>query len=105
MRGLLYLAWRYLAYHRVKSATLLAVTAIIVYLPIALNILVARSAHELNLRAETTPLLVGAKGSPLELVLSSLYFDFDQPPSTSFRQVARIQASTPLPRLSIRPPL
>ena len=37
-------------------------------------------AKELTARAQATPLLVGAKGSPLELMLNSLYFESDTPP-------------------------
>ena len=74
MTDVLYLAWRYLAYHRVKTAVLVAAVAIIVYLPVGLNVIVSQSAKELTARAQATPLLIGAKGSSLELVLNSLYF-------------------------------
>ena len=72
MTDVLYLAWRYLVYHKIKTTVLVAAVAIIVYLPVGLNIIVSQSAKELTARAEATPLLVGAKGSPLELVLNSL---------------------------------
>ena len=42
---------------------------------------------------EATPLLVGAKGSPLELGLSSLYFESDIPPTMRQAEVDRIQQS------------
>ena len=47
MTDVLYLAWRYLAYHRVKTAVLVAAVAIIVYLPgglceVALGLWLAR---------------------------------------------------------------
>ncbi len=93
MIGIGYLAWRYLAYHRIKTVVLIGAVAIIVYLPIGLNILVRRSAVELNARAQATPLLVGAKGSPLELVLNSLYFTADVPEPTRFDEAARVDAS------------
>jgi putative ABC transport system permease protein len=38
-------------------------------------------------------LLVGARGSPLELVLNSLYFESDTPATTSFDQVTRVRES------------
>ena len=71
----LYLAWCYLRHHSVKTAILVTSIAIISFLPIGLNVLVARSGEELMARAQSTPLLIGPKGSPLELVLSSLYFE------------------------------
>ena len=38
MRDVLYLAWRYLAYHRFKAGLLVAAIALVLYLPIGLNI-------------------------------------------------------------------
>ena len=90
MRDTLYLAWRYLAYNRFKTAILVLSIMLIVYLPIGLNVLVDQSADELTSRAETTPLLVGARGSPLELVLNSLYFGADVPETIPFAEVTRI---------------
>jgi putative ABC transport system permease protein len=91
--GPLYLAWRYLAYHRVKTAILVASVALIGFLPAGLNVLVGESAAELTARAEATPLLLGAKGSPLELVLSSLYFGADTPPQIPWAQLERVAGS------------
>ena len=93
MTDILYLAWRYLAYYRIKTAILAASITLIVYLPIGLNILVNESSRQLTARAEATPLLVGAKGSPLELVLSSLYFESDVSPSMRYAEVKRIDQS------------
>lgn len=93
MSDLLYLAWRYLAYHRVKTAVLVGSITLIVYLPVGLTSVVRESANELTARANATPLLVGAKASPLELVLSSLYFESDAPPSLLYAEVTRIQES------------
>ncbi|MFV1968894.1 MAG: hypothetical protein ACC628_26040 [Pirellulaceae bacterium] len=93
MMDLLYLAWRYLSYYKAKTAVLVAATAVIVYLPVGLNIVVGRSAQELTARAEVTPILVGAKGSPLELVLNSLYFESDTPDALPYEQVTRVETS------------
>ncbi len=93
MKGPLYLAWRYLLYHRVKTAILVTSITLIVFLPVGLNVLVGQSATELTARAEATPLLVGARGSALELVLNSLYFESDAPESTSYVQVLRMDQS------------
>lgn len=90
MREALYLAWRYLAYHRIKTAILVTSIALIAFLPVGLNVLVGQSASELTARAEATPLLVGAKGSPLELVLNSLYFESDAPELTRYGEAAGI---------------
>jgi putative ABC transport system permease protein len=92
MTDVLYLAWRYLAYHRFKTVILVASITMIVYLPVGLNILVSQSAKRLTERAEATPLLIGAKGSPLELALNSLYFESDTPPPMRYAEVARAEA-------------
>jgi putative ABC transport system permease protein len=97
-----YLAWRYLVYHRVKTAILVASIALVAFLPAGLRVLVAQSAEQLTARAEATPLLVGSRGSALELVLNSLYFESDSPESLRYEEVDRVLASgfgEPIPLL------
>jgi len=93
MKDVLFLAWRYLAHNRVKTSVLVGSIMLIVYLPVALRVLVQQSAAELTSRAEATPLLVGAKGSPLELALNSLYFESDTPALTTYAEAERVSAS------------
>ena len=93
VKDVLYLAWRYLAYNRGKTAVLVASIMLVVYLPLTLRVLVARSAAELTLRAEATPLLAGAKGSALELVLNALYFESAPPETTPYAESLRIEES------------
>jgi putative ABC transport system permease protein len=93
MRDMLYMVWRYLAFHHIKTTLLLLSTALILFLPFGLNALVKQSAESLTRRAETTPLIVGAKGSPLELVLNTLYFESETPPTIPFSQIERITAT------------
>ncbi len=93
MTGILHLAWRYLALHRAKTAILVASIALIVFLPLGLERLIDQSAAQLTERAEATPLLVGARGSALELVLSALYFESDPPEPVPFAEVGRVEAS------------
>jgi putative ABC transport system permease protein len=88
--GPLYLAWRYLAHHRLKTAILVASIALIVFLPLGLNVLVDESAQQLTARAEATPLLLGAKGSRLELALGSLYFGDETPEPISWQELERV---------------
>ncbi len=93
MSGPLYLAWCYVARHRAKTAILVTAIALIVFLPVGLQVLVGQSARELTARAESTPLLVGARGSALELVLSSLYLESRPPEPTDWAQVERVAGS------------
>ena len=61
MRGTLYLALRYLAFHRFKSAILVTSIALILYVPVGLRVLVDQSSRQLTARAEVTPLILGAR--------------------------------------------
>lgn len=100
MTDILFLAGRYLLFHRWKTFVLVMAITLVVFLPAALNVLVERSAQQLTARAKTTPLLIGAKGSPLELTLSSLYFDGGTPTLTRYREVANVrdsQLANPIP--------
>jgi putative ABC transport system permease protein len=90
MNGVLYLAWRYLAYNRWKTTILVGSIMLIIYLPVGLNVVVEQSGEHLNARAQATPLLVGAKGSPLELTLNSLYFSLDTPELTTYAEATSI---------------
>jgi len=93
MSGVLYLAWQYLAYNRWKTTILVGSIMLIIYLPVGLNVVVEQSGQHLNARAQATPLLVGAKGSPLELTLNTLYFSLDTPELTTFREATSIAES------------
>jgi putative ABC transport system permease protein len=100
MKDTLYLAWRYLAHNRIKTTILVGSLTLIIFLPVGLNVIVGQSARELTARAEATPLLVGAKGSPLELSLNSLYFESDTPALTTYSEAKRIEESdlaSPIP--------
>jgi putative ABC transport system permease protein len=100
VRDSLYLAWRYIAYHRIKTAILITSLTLIIFLPVGLRVLVGQSADQLTARAEATPLVIGAKGSPLELVLNSLYFESEVPELVRYAEFIRVDTSslaTPIP--------
>ena len=79
MSGALFLGWRYLAHHRFKSGILIASITLMLFLPAATRLLVEDSAAALTARADVTPLILGARGSELELVLNTLYFHAESP--------------------------
>ena len=79
MSGALFLGWRYLAHHRFKSGILIASITLMLFLPAATRLLVEDSATALTARADATPLILGARGSELELVLNTLYFHAKSP--------------------------
>lgn len=90
MKGAVYLAWRYLVFHRMKAAILVLSITLIAFLPAGLNVLVGESAAQLRARAEATPLLLGRRGSPLELALGALYFESRTPEPVPFGEVERV---------------
>jgi putative ABC transport system permease protein len=93
VKHVLYMAWRYFAYHRVIGAVLVAAIAAIVFIPCALWVLVGQAEQQLTARADGTPLLLGAKASPLELSLNSLYFAADAPDPIPYAEVDAIRDS------------
>ena len=74
-----YIAWKYVSYNKIKTATLVACITLITFLPFSLELLLNESERQLMSRAVHTPLIVGAKGSSLDLVMNTLYFGEDLP--------------------------
>jgi len=74
MNHVLFLAWQYLKYFWVKTIILVISISLIAFIPVGLQVVVEQASDMLTARAKTTPLLIGAKGSALDLTLSSLYF-------------------------------
>jgi putative ABC transport system permease protein len=87
------MAWRYLRYHWVKTLILLLSISLIIYIPVGLRALVAEGRSQLIARAQATPLLIGTKGSPLELTLNSLYFAADVPDPMRYDEVSKVAES------------
>jgi putative ABC transport system permease protein len=100
MMDSLYLAWRYLVYNKKKTFILVCCITIIAALPLALEVLLNESERQLALRAESSPLLIGAKGSALDLVMNSLYFGDEVPESITMaasEQVMDTGLAGPIP--------
>lgn len=93
MTDLLYMSWRYVAYHWMKSVILVAAIALIVFIPAGLRVLVHQGEIQLRARAQATPLLLGSRDSPLELALNALYFSADRPETMDFSATGDITAS------------
>lgn len=89
----LYVAWRYVTYNKGKSIALIACITLITALPLALEIFLDESERQLLSRAESTPLVMGAKGSSLDLAMNTLYFDDEVPELISMSAPAEIEQS------------
>ena len=74
-----YIAWRYVTFNRVRTLILVICITLIAALPLMLEVLLAESERQLLSRAKSTPLLLGARGSALDLVMNALYFDDELP--------------------------
>ncbi len=88
-----YIAWKYVCFNKARTATLVACVSLIAILPLALQLLLTESERQLLSRAESTPLMLGAPGSALDLVMNGLYFDNDIPAQTSMAAVDAVETS------------
>jgi putative ABC transport system permease protein len=75
MKQSLYLAIKYLQFHRFRTLILFGSIGLILYLPAGLHKLISESELQMMARADATPLIVGAKGNSTDLVINSLYFE------------------------------
>lgn len=74
MKQSFYLAYKYLTFNKFRTLVLIASIGIIIFLPNGLQKLITESEQQMMSRANSTPLIVGAKGSSTDLVINSLYF-------------------------------
>lgn len=83
----LYLAFAYLRYHWARSLVLIIVAALIMFVPVATQTLLSTSERALVARGEATPLLLGSRGSQLDLTMAALYFSDESPDPVPMRAV------------------
>ncbi|MEM1318171.1 MAG: ABC transporter permease [Pseudomonadota bacterium] len=76
------------------------VAALILFVPLATQILLSSSERALLTRGETTPLLLGSRGSQLDLTMAALYFSEESPEPVRMAEVEAVWDSglaTPIP--------
>lgn len=93
MRGVVFLAWNYLSFHRARSLLLLGCLVLVFVLPLSIRQLIDYYSAELVTRSESTPLLLGARGNPYNLVLNALYFRAEDPRAISMGDSDAVNAS------------
>jgi putative ABC transport system permease protein len=86
----IYIAWKYISFNKIKTTVLVACITLISFLPFALQLLLGESERQLMSRAVDTPLVVGKKGSALDLVMNTLYFADDVPELMTMAAADRI---------------
>ena len=93
MRQSIYLAYKYISFHKTRSLVLIFSIGIIIYLPNGLKRLIEESEKQMISRAEATPLLVGAKGSSTDLVINSLYFQREKTEPITMKVVEAVNST------------
>lgn len=86
----LYVAWQYLRFHKARTVVLIAALTLITCLPLAVHLLVRASEAQMLDRSRATPLILGQKGSALDLVMNTLYFASTPPETLAMREADRI---------------
>lgn len=91
MNGIFFLAWRYVVYHKIKTAILTTCLTLTILLPMAAHLLIEHYGDALMARADDTPLVVGARGNRFDLVLKALYFSSTPVDSIGMNEVEVIR--------------
>ncbi len=93
MKDSFYLAWKYVLFNKIRTMILVICITLIAVLPLSLEILLDESEQQLLSRAERTPLIIGAKGSVLDLIMNTLYFTNETPDFISMKSSKVIDES------------
>jgi putative ABC transport system permease protein len=93
MSGAFKLAWRYIMYHRGRSLILMSCIFLTLVLPVCLGILLQTFSRQIVARAEATPVVVGARGSQLDLALHAIYFSRAPDVAINFSEVDKVRKS------------
>jgi putative ABC transport system permease protein len=100
MTNAFYLALRSLWFHRGRALTIILCLALTLWLPMTVHLLLDQFRAEIVFRANSTPLVIGAKGSRIDLALQALYFETVAPEQTTMAEANYVQDSgfaTPIP--------
>lgn len=74
MRVAWFMAVRHLMHYRGRSTILVLCVACVMFLPLATRMVAARFRADLTARADTTPMVLGVRGSKVDLALLAMYF-------------------------------
>lgn len=82
---------RYIQYHKLKTVVLVASIFLTTFLPLTILILLGEFNEKIISRARSTPMVIGAEGSPLDLTLHALYFSSKRPAPIRFATVEEVR--------------
>ncbi|HAL71492.1 MAG TPA: hypothetical protein DCP71_06915 [Verrucomicrobiales bacterium] len=89
----LHLAWRYVARHRLQTLLLAAALGLVLALPLSIRVIVSAAESAMRARAASTPQVIGARGSALDLLLTALYFKRQPLPMISVKVLEEVRAA------------
>ncbi|GAA5148578.1 ABC transporter permease [Prosthecobacter algae] len=89
----LHLAWRYVARHRLQTFLLAAALGLVLALPLSIRVIVSAAESAMRARAASTPQVIGARGSALDLLLTALYFKRQPLPMISVKVLEDVRAA------------
>ena len=93
MKHALFLAWHALLWHRSRSIIVVLSLAITIWLPATVHLMLNEFRREISERSHATPLIVGARGSRIDLVLHALYFKGVPPAEITMAEVQQLTES------------
>ena len=86
----IFLAWAYLRHHWLRTLVLVVILAVVLLVPFATRTLLATGERQLTARADASPLLLGRRGSALDLAMNALYFAPERPTPITMADVEAI---------------
>jgi putative ABC transport system permease protein len=92
MSGSMWLAWRYISYHRGRTIILLLALTLTIFLPLVMRWVAQSFENYASRRAQTTPLVIGTQGSRFGLTLHSLYFLGEAPEVIPYAELQKVEA-------------
>jgi len=93
LRNALFLAQRSLAWYRGRSITIVLCLAITLWVPMTVRMIVREFEEEIQQRAWSTPLIIGTRGSRIDLVLHGLYFQSVPPSALTMAETSYVRDS------------
>ena len=100
MSGTLRLAIQYIFFHKGRSLILMSCVFLTLVLPVCLGILLRQFSQQIVARAESTPVVIGPKGSQLDLALQAIYFSRSDAEALPYSEVKKIREggmASPIP--------
>ncbi len=88
---MIWLAWRYICFHRWRTVVLWVCLSLTFFLPFSVQFLMQDFERVLQSRSDATPLVVGAKGSRFDLVIHALYFGGETPEAMSMADLNAVR--------------